>query len=306
MPDPDRKTVSATESPALFDASPYITRWMLYRRFKHGDVVEAEPNERMYWGKELQPLILKKAAADLKLEVQPNVNDTYQRHNKFVVGCTRDALIYDPVRGWGSLETKCVFDYGVWFRDWQSGAIIPRHHEIQLQHQMFVGDGNDAHTWGVLAAWVCGEMKYYERKPIPEFIDNLKAEVGGFLAEVQLNREPDPFGSPIEYPLLVKLFDPEPGAILELPDDYRLAEIARLYKDFSETNKFYEKGAAAARLELIKVAKNDYEALHLPGDIWVHLRKSKAGALRVRVDIPDKLPDEIIADHPDAGVGERS
>jgi hypothetical protein len=39
MPDRERLTVSATEASALFDASPYVTRWMLYRRFALGEEV---------------------------------------------------------------------------------------------------------------------------------------------------------------------------------------------------------------------------------------------------------------------------
>src|SRR6516165_2379934 len=198
MPDLERKTISATESPALFNASPYVTRWMLWRRFKHNDDISAEQTNRMFWGKELQPLLLKKAAADLKLEVQPNDGDTYQRHEHYLIGCTRDAEIYDPVRGWGSLEMKCCFDYGVWAREWGSGDRIPRHYEIQLQHQMLVGDGKQAHTWGIIAVWVCGDMVYFERKPMPEFMRELGTAVGEFWISIEKNQEPDPFGSPVE------------------------------------------------------------------------------------------------------------
>ena len=33
MPDQTLKTISASEAAALFNASPYVTRWMLYQRF---------------------------------------------------------------------------------------------------------------------------------------------------------------------------------------------------------------------------------------------------------------------------------
>jgi len=293
MPDPQNRTVSATESPALFNASPYLTRWMLWRKYARGDKIEPAETERMFWGKELQPLLTKRAAHDLKLEVHDNVHDHYMRHSTLLMGCTRDALIYDPNRGWGSLECKCVFDYGVWFREWQSGQVVPRHYEIQLQHQMICGDGEQPHAWGVIAAWVCGEMHYFERAPIEQFHGELLTAIGQFWASLS-GPEPEPFGEAVEYPLLRELFDPPPGAVKEDPQNYKLAEIARLYKDFRANYRFYEKGAVAARLELLKAIGHDHEALHLAGDIWVRVTKTKNNNLMVKVEIPDVLPDEII------------
>jgi hypothetical protein len=301
MPDPERRTLSATETPALFNASPYVTRWLLWRKFKHGDQTEPDQTSRMYWGKELQPLLLKKAASDLKLEVHDNTADTYQRHSKLLIGCTRDALIYDPSRGWGSLEAKCCFDYGTWMREWGGGATIPRHYEIQLQHQMLVGDGFEPHTWGVLAVWVCGEMEYFERKPIDVFTAELTASVAQFFADIDFGAKgPEPFGTPVEYPLLAELFDPEPGATKFEPENYKLAEVARLYKSFSANRRFFEKGALASRLQLLTATESKYETLHLAGDIVVHVKKTKGGRINIKVDVPAELPDEIIADHPDA------
>jgi predicted phage-related endonuclease len=302
MPDPDRRTLSATESPALFNASPYVTRWMLYHKFANGVDIEKEQTSRMFWGKELQPLLLKKAADDLKLEIYPNGEDVYERHPNLLIGCTRDALIYDPARGYGSLETKAVFDYGVWMREWGGGQLIPRHYEIQLQHQMLVGGPTsapfNAHSWGVLAVWVCGEMMYFERAPIEQFQTELRRAVGDFFLDVARFKEPEPFGSAVEVPLLTQLFDGEKH-VLECSDDYKLAEIARLYKDFSEQHRFYEKGYLAARLELLKVGAPHYELMRLAGGVEVKIKKTKNNQLRIRVKVPDELPDEIIRDRED-------
>ena len=103
------------------------------------------------------------AAEDLKLEVRPNADDTY--HRRGLLGCTRDATIICPDRGPGALETKCIFDYRTWMADWGGGAFVPKPHEIQLQQQLLVGDGDDGfaaegspYDWGVIAAWVAGAM----------------------------------------------------------------------------------------------------------------------------------------------------
>src|SRR6266568_3399516 len=97
MPDPARKTLSATETPVLFGVSPYSTRWMLLRRFIHGDEFANPEHNRMNWGTRMQPLLLQQAADDLHLKVTPNATDTYRRRG--LLGCTRDAEVFCPDRG---------------------------------------------------------------------------------------------------------------------------------------------------------------------------------------------------------------
>src|ERR1700683_333407 len=195
MPDPLRQTISATESPALWNLSPYTTRWMLWQRFAKGINLDSDENSRMSWGKKLQPLIIQQAAEDLKFEVIPNAQDAYVRRE--FLGCTRDATIICPDRGRGALETKCVFDYRTWMTDWDGGNAPPKTHEIQLQQQMLVGE-NEPYTWGVIAAWVAGDVYYFEREPIFDLWVRLKDEARAFFQSVSDRAEPDPFGAPIE------------------------------------------------------------------------------------------------------------
>jgi hypothetical protein len=299
MPDPLAQSVSATEAPALFNASPYLTRWMLYQKFRRGRSIEKVETDRMYWGKALQPLVLAKAAADLALEVVPNHGETYERHPHLPLGCTRDARVYDPSRGWGSLETKCVFDYGVWMREWGGGDRVPRHYEIQLQQQMLIGgrENDGAHMWGVIAAWVCGEMHYFERAPIPDFAEALAEAAAQFFVDVQRGNEPEPFGEAVELSLLAELFDPEPGVGLQRGDDWKLAEAVRMLPDFSKQKAFYEKAYDSTRALLIAKSREAgvaYDEVRLPGGISYQVKANKLGHLRVKVSIPDVLPDEIM------------
>jgi hypothetical protein len=297
MPDPNAQSLSATETPALFNASPYLTRWMLYQKFRRGRSIEKVETERMYWGKALQPLLLAKAAQDLALEVHPNVGETYERHARVPIGCTRDAVIFDPVRGYGSLEAKTVFDYGVWMREWGGGERVPRHTEIQLQQQMFIGQDHQPHLWGVIAAWVCGDMHYFERTPNEKFGAELEAAAFAFMLDVQRGNEPEPFGEAVELPLLAELFDAEPGLGYQRGTDWKLAEAARMLPDFSKQKAFYDKAYDHTRALLIAGSRVDgvaYEEIALPGGIHYWVKKNKLGHLRVKVSIPDVLPDEIM------------
>src|SRR5262245_43707736 len=183
MPDPDKRTVSATQAAALWNRSPYLTRWMLWQHFAKGVPFADRADARMRWGKKLQPLIIDEAAAHLALEVHPNGGDQYVRAGQ--LGCTRDATIICPDRGPGALETKCVFDYATWMREWDGGRAVPQHHEFQLQQQMLVGDGDGGpFNWGVIAAWVAGDMYYFERKPIVELWTRLVTEAAAFFDDV--------------------------------------------------------------------------------------------------------------------------
>src|SRR5262249_40260636 len=219
MPDPHRQTVSASQSAALFNASPYLTRWMLWQHHARGPPLGAAEDSRMKWGRILEPAIVEQASRDLRLECRPNVGGEYVRAGR--LGCTRDAMIVCPDRGPGALECKCCFDYATWMRDWEGGRAVPPHIEIQLQTQMLVGSGaGPGWNWGTIAVWVCGgEIKYFERKPIVELWTKLEIEAAAFFASLIADEEPNPFGAAIELPWLNDLFPTTRGETLDLSND---------------------------------------------------------------------------------------
>jgi hypothetical protein len=303
MPDPTRQTISATQTPALFGASPYLTRWMLLRHFIHGDSIEGPGHNRMDWGKKLQPLVLEQAAADLRLEVRPNAGDVYIRSG--LLGCTRDAEIFCPDRGPGALETKCVFDYGTWMEDWDGGKTPPKHVEIQLQQQMCVGGGLGAsYRWGVIAVWVCGEIHYFERKPVGELWQHLDIEAASFFDDVAAGREGEPFGAPIESELLNRLFKPTPGKVLDLsqePSAYKIAEDVRMMMRARAERLIQEKTEKFVKAQLTALMKDADELLLVHG-IRVKSKTVNRGAYAVRASsypvyepyVPENLPDDLL------------
>lgn len=309
MPDALCKTVSATEAPALLDASPYTTRFMLYQRFARGAGIDSRPDNRMDWGRRLEPLILEAAAEELHLEVVPNRDganeQVYERRG--VLGCTRDATVICPDRGPGAMDSKCVFDYGVWMRDWNGGKTMPRHIEIQLQVQMFVGDGEKPFSWGTVPAWLAGELHFFERKPIPALWERLEAEAGKFLADVAAKREPDPFGSPVEVALLTELFPTQVGdpLLLEEPtkENLAVAEKVRLLEWHTKERGGHAKAEKAIKAELLGLAKA-HDEIRLPYGIRAKIKQQSRGAYSVEpptfkiVDtfVPANLPEGNLGD----------
>lgn len=282
MPDVTKQTLSATQTPALFGASPYLTRWMLLRHFIHGDPIDGPGDNRMDWGTKMQDLVLQQAAEDLHLEVKPNA--AYVKLG--LLGCTRDAEIICPDRGPGALETKCVFDYGVWMRDWDGGKRPPKHYEIQLQQQMLVGAGDDGdrYHWGVLAAWVCGEMHYFERKPIDELWLAINDEALKFFRDVEAKREGEPFGETVELPLIGRLFAPTPGVTVDLTtrDDARdLVSECQLLSYYSGEARSHAKAADKIKAKLKAVMGNAEEGI-LPEGVKIKAKQTSRKGYEVK------------------------
>jgi len=270
MPDPTRKTISASQTAALYNASPYLTRWMLYQ-YLRGNNVEAAATDRMYWGAKMQPLVLERAAADLALEIKPNFENNYVHDD--VLGYTADAGIWHPEKGPGIVESKCVFDYRVWMNDWDGGKRVPRHYELQLQTALAVGDGSQAFRWGMFAVWCCGEMFYFEREHNPVVALDMHDQSVLMLAQVARGEEPDPFGSAIEMPILEKLLPVVKGKQLDLREDAearKYSELGKMLVQFRKDKSFYEKAADDARNKLRTLAR-DAETVHLPFGVTLKL-----------------------------------
>jgi hypothetical protein len=293
LPDPKKQTISATEAPGLFNVSPYVTRWMLWQKFARGVEIDASEDSRMSWGKKMQPLLIEQAADDLKLEVRPNEGDVY--HRRGLLGCTRDATIICPDRGPGALETKCVFDYRVWMEKWNGGKNPPKEYEIQLQQQMLVGDPNSVqedrfgmYRWGVIAAWVCGEMHYFEREPIYDLWERVNDEAKSFFDSVIQKREPDPFGAPIEIEWLTKLLPTVEQKVINLVDSPLGREYVQIAKDYQTAKALERENAKIAeplRAKLLALAK-DAQEVWLPEMIRVQIGGS-VKAKRLNIFIPE-------------------
>jgi hypothetical protein len=303
MPDPMRQTISATEASVLFDANPYETKWMLYRKFAHGEEARETPHARMDWGQRLEPLVIQQAAADLRFEVKPNNSGSEGRQayvRRGLLGCTRDAEIICPDRGPGALETKCVFEYPIWMQEWGGGNAVPRHIEIQVQTQMHVGDGAKPYAWGVIAVWIAGEVIYFERTPVPKFIDELERQAALFFEDVKNRKEPEPFGIPQELPLLDEAFPikaENPLDMREVDDGRKLAEDVRMLAWHRREKSGHDKAAEALQARLRGVIK-DHDKLLLPHGINLKQKQVERKGYQVAPSsyrtltpyVPDNIP----------------
>jgi len=306
MPDPKRQTISATEMSGLLGVSPYVTKWMLFQRFAKGIEAPGPDHNRLDWGTKMEPLLLEQAAADLHLEVttnrKPDGSQVYMRRG--LLGCSRDADIYDPQRGPGALETKCCFDYKILMQEWDGGKTPPRQHEIQLQQQMYVGNGVKPFEWGVIALWCGGDMTYFQRKPMPDLWATFEDEAQQFFDDILAGREPEPFGSPVEVPLLKQIFAKPTGEIINAVEKFGEVEATRLAQavvdaDYQRTVRLAaEKAEEGTKAKLLGLLK-DADEIELPQGIRVTrkvgISRYKASPAReiTTVSIKSHIPQQI-------------
>lgn len=306
MPDPLKQTISASEASALFNVSPYTTRWMLWQRFAKDMKLDAEPDARMTWGTKLEPLILDQAADEMRLEVRHNRAADGSQHyfrNGFF-GCHRDGEIICPDRGPGAIEAKCIFDYATWMASWGGGKSPPKHVEIQLQTQMYVGAGHgNPYLWGVIAAWVAGEVHYFERTPIVDLYERMHSEAKAFFAEVHEDREPEPFGAVAEMPWLNTLFPTARGNEIDLsahPAAAEYLEATIQYRVAKEQEAAGARTAEPLRAKLLAFIK-DADRVILPEGVRIDVTPLHKGK-RLKVYVPDgratlspnSIPDDIL------------
>lgn len=243
----------------------------------------------MLWGTRMEPLILEQAARDLKLEVRANALNATRYVRRGPVGCTRDAEVICPERGPGALEVKCVFDYRTWMQEWGGGSFVPRHIEIQHQTQMLVGDGEKSFEWGVIAVWVAATMYYFERTPAVTLQPTIYIKASSFLQSVRDRIEPDPFGSPVELPLIYELCPTQENTFLDLREDEAesllYTDKARMYAHITRERKAVNGVAETLRAELIAKLRG-HEKMLLDGGAVVEMGKRN----RLKVYVPG-VPD---------------
>ena len=306
MPDPLKQTISATEMAGLLGVSPYVTKWMLYQKFAKGIEPAGPAHNRLDWGSKLEPLILEQAAEDLRLEVQTNrqADGTQIYVRRGLLGCTRDADIYDPQRGPGACEAKACFDYRTLMQEWDGGKTPPRHVEIQLQVQLYVGDGQTPYGWGTVPLWCAGEMTYFHRKPMPDLWAKFEEEAAQFFADVKAGNEPEPFGSPIEVPLLKQIFCKPTGEIINAAEKLGEAEATKLAQrvadaDYQRVVRLAaEKVEEKVKAELLGLLK-DADEIELPQGIRVTRQiqtrnnKARPASTSTAVVVKAHIPQQI-------------
>ena len=249
--DPDfrGKHVGASEVAALFDCSPYVTRFELWHRKKgniatpaFNEIHDGTPeDERIFWGVKLEQAILEGACERYGYtDVERNV----VLSNGKGLGAHPDALAYCPVRkSRGYIEIKCA-DWLV-RKSW--GDEPPTSYLLQSQ----CGQGLAKAAWGDVLVLVGGnrlERFCYDFRP--KIYAEIERRVAEFWQSVEAN-DPPPADYTRDLETITDLYREGEDVTVDLTADNLAHEAAAAFLFAKQARLDAEKREDAAKAELL-------------------------------------------------------
>lgn len=234
--------VTSTEVSALFGLSPYLTEFELWHRKKEKNIVKIDENDRMKWGKRLEPVIAEGIAADHGWSIQ--IMKSYVRDEDLKMGSSFDYFIGDD----GILEIKNV-DNLVYKSGWSidgDDVEAPHHIELQVQHQLAL----TGRKYALIGALIGGnQVTLIRREPDAEIMQSIKERIFRFWQSIEKNTPPKP-NFEKDHDFIKKLYAySEPGKVIEAND--RIIDLAQKYYKFSEQIKVAETQKDGIKAELL-------------------------------------------------------
>jgi predicted phage-related endonuclease len=241
--------VTSTETPALFNASPYLTKFELWHNKSGTQVTEFIESERTKWGRRLEAPIAAGIAEDQGWQIEPLKSFAVMEDIR--AGSSFDYLANAPNRGGGILEIKNV-DGLEFLRKWtvtDDGQIeAPAHIEIQLQHQLMVS----GYPWGCIGAMVGGNRPtLIIRERDDAVCQAIRRAIQEFWRTVDAKEPPDPnFAEDAD--AIAKLYAyAEPGKMLDASGREDIRVLCDTYKTAAADEKDAASRKDAAKAELL-------------------------------------------------------
>lgn len=264
--------ITSTDAPALFNLSPYQTRFELWHAKQSGEVQVIDPSDRMLWGTRLQDAIAAGIAEDQRLVVRRM--DEYVRLADGRMGSSFDfqitgvlpgspfAPIFDEL-GPGVFEIKNV-DSLAFRNGWKVDDDFieaPPHIEVQVQHQQLVS----GMRWSLLGALVGGNRyELLERRADDSVHRGIVSGARAFWASIAAGQAPDPV-MPDDADAVIRLNQfAEPGKLYDARNDAAVCALVSEYHAFGEAKRDAEEKQKVRKAELL-ARIGDHEKVLLDG-----------------------------------------
>lgn len=241
-----KNDVTSTEVAALFDCSPYLTKYELWHR-KHDNLdIDFQVNDRMKWGTRLEESIAKGIAEDNNWIVSRMPE--YLRHSALRIGASFDYRIDGFGTDYGILEVKNVdslaFREG-WIVDGDN-VEAPPHIELQVQQQLYLSGYKTAYIGALIGG---NRVVLIKREPDQKVIGAIINRVTKFWNSVARNEPPKPdFQRDADF--IRELFsDVAPGKVFSGNDG--ISKLVLAYKDAAKVESEAKKNKEAARAEIL-------------------------------------------------------
>lgn len=246
--------VGASEVAALFDASPYLTRFELWHR-RAGNIATPDfgGDERIEAGIRLEPVIIDWACDRWAYEKQPT---PLNLSNGNGLGGHPDQIVTCPERGRGLLEVKTAD----WLIRKKWGDEPPLHY--LLQSQAYAGLAGVA--WADVVVLVGGNsLERFQYDFRPRVYAEIERRVNDFWSSIRANDPPPPdFGRDGE--ALREVLGEATEEVADLRHDNRADELAREWLEAKAMSKDAEERMERAKTELLtKIGTAGYAMLGL-------------------------------------------
>lgn len=250
--------VGASEVAALFDASPWLTRFELWHR-KRGTiatpefnaVVDGAPeNERVYFGVKLEPVIID--AACERWGYEP-IDTPARLSNGKGLGGHPDQLVRCPIRGPGILEVKTAD----WLVAKKWGDEPPLHYLLQSQaYQGLAGV-----TWGDVIVLVGGnQLVRHQYEFRPKVYAEIEARVAAFWCSIEAGKAPKPDYARDGETIAETIGSPG-DTLIDLRRDNRMPELCQEFLDAKAAETAAAARVDAAKAEILEKLGANAEAL---------------------------------------------
>lgn len=241
--------VTSSDVAALFNLSPYVTRFEYWHRKKNKTIEGAQENEFILWGKRLEATIAKGVAEDQGWEIRHMgefvVNRELRLASSFDYSIEKGPVPNEK----GILEVKNVF--GPRFKEgWvlEDGTIeAPPYIELQVQNELFIS----GRKYGYISTLVSGnQLSLLKRERDEEVINRIISETEKFWKSIDDNQPPPPdFREDCDF--ISRLYTQSNGMVLDARDDKELLGYALEYKEASQMEKNAAEVKAAAKAAMI-------------------------------------------------------
>lgn len=215
-----QKYIGASEVAALYGVG-YESAYSLWAKKSGLLPKEESDDERLYWGKKIEPVIIQGLLDRLSIACVPWPQDRFVANTRCDgLGCTPDAVIessFNACENDGVVEIKNVGEY--MSSEWKDG--VPLRFQCQCQAQIATLDCD----YAIVAALVGGNRLVTHRiERHDAFIADLYKRVNEFWRQVEANEPPPVDGSRQTTEALRILHPADNGETVQLGDDF--AELA--------------------------------------------------------------------------------
>jgi predicted phage-related endonuclease len=268
--------VGASEVAALFDASPWLTKFELWHR-KQGNIATPDfdvitdgvpENERIYWGVRLEAAIIEAAKERygyVDRDQLPRLT------NGKGLGGHPDRRVICPERGPGTLEVKMVD----WLERKKWGDEPPLHYLLQSQSYQ----GLDHVQWGDVLVLVGGnKLERFQYDFRPKVYADIEARVAEFWRTIEAGKPPKADYSRDGDTIAAVIGEPT-DTLIDLSRHNRAGILACEFLDAKARAKAADLEAEATKAELLEII-GEAGAAKLEGyRIGCGMTKGSAGTL---------------------------